>query len=391
MKKKILFVIPTLKSGGAEKSLVTVLQLFDYDKYDVTLFLFRKEGLFLEQIPDCVKIIDAGESFRLFDGDAKIAISHFLKKGKFDLVIKRVIYGLSLNETNLYQKEVKIWNWLKSSVEYPEGHFDCAIGYLEGPSDWMALETDASKKIGYMHSYLDKSGFDKKHFNETVSSFDEFVTVSESCAENLKNMKPAVGSVSVIHNIISPKVIKNLSDEPIQNLDGEVALLTIGRLSREKGFDMAIEAAKLLKNKGYDFCWYHIGSGPLKQELEKAVCDSELQKNVIFLGEKANPYPYLKKCDIYVQPSRYEGKSIAVDEAKALCKPIAVTNFPSVYDQIQHGVNGIICEMNAESVADGIEKLISDPDLCKKLSEKLSTEEIGNEQEINKLYELIER
>ncbi len=391
MKKKILFIIPTLKSGGAEKSLVTLLQLFDYDKYDVTLFLFRKEGIFLNMVPENVKIIHGGENYSLFDGDAVNAVKHFLKKGRIDLAFARVLYGLALRKKDGFKKESALWQWLKKSVDYPKGHFDCVIGYLEGTADLLASEIDADKKIGYMHSFLDKTDLDKKYFGNMIDSFDEFVAVSQSCKDNLEKLKPGYKNFSVIHNIISPGVINGLASESVPSFEGGTSILTVGRLSYEKGFDIAVDCCRLLKEKGVDFCWYHIGTGPLKESIEKTISDTDLKNEIRLLGEKPNPYPYIKMCDIYVQPSRHEGKSIAVDEAKALNKPIVVTDFPSVYDQIQHGVNGIICKTNPTALAEGVISLIDNYDLCQKLSAGLSEEKIGNEDEINKLYELIER
>ncbi len=389
MKKKIIFVIPTLKSGGAEKSLVTVLQLLDYEKYDVTLFIFRKEGLFLPVVPKQVHIIDAGENHINFDGSAKKSIAYFLKKGRIDLVIKRILYARALNCENLYQKEKKSWYYFKKSLNYPKGHYDCAIGYLEGPASWLALELNADKKIGYLHSFPDKMSFDNKHFYECVDKFDCFATITEECLLNIK-ANTHNKNINVIHNIVSPKYINSLSKgEKVFDFDG-VKLLTVGRLVYEKGLEFAVEACKILKDKGYYFKWYHIGTGPEKENIDRLIKENNIEDIFILLGERSNPYPFLSQCDIYIQPSRTEGKSIAIDEAKCLKKPIVVTDFPSVFDQIENDVNGTICEMNGESVAKGIEGMLLNPEITQKYVGNLSYEKIGNEEEILKLYELIE-
>ncbi len=390
MKKKILFIIPNLKSGGAEKSLVTLLQLFDYDKYDVSLFLFRKEGLFLSCVPPQVKILTAGENYELFDGEAKAAVKAFLKKGRIDLAVARILYANAFKNDDGYQFETKMWKELRKSISLPSEKYDCVIGYLEGPSDWLAAEMNADKKIGYMHSYLDETSSDKERFKENIEDFDSFVAVSEKCLKNLKQLVPTFNSFFEINNIISPLFIHNEAEKEGIQLSGEIRLLTVGRISPEKGIDVAVEACSVLKSKGYPVKWYHIGTGDSRLLIEDQIKDSRMEDSFILLGEKANPYPYIKACDIYVQPSRYEGKSIAIDEAKCLHKPIVVTNFPSVYDQIEHGVNGLICEMDAQSVADAVEKLINDKELRERLSHNLSQEKIGNEEEIQKLYDLIE-
>ena len=390
MKKKILFIIPNLKSGGAEKSLVTLLQLFDYDRYDVSLFLFRKEGLFLGCVPPQVRIFTAGENHELFDGDAKTAIKAFIKKGRLNLAAARVLYAHSLKEKDSHQRETKLWKHFRKSVCIPDEKFDCVIGYLEGPSDWLAAEMKADKKIGYMHSYLDNTSSDKKRFKENIEAFDSFVAVSQKCLKNLKNLVPEYNGFIEINNIISPTFILNEAKREWVTPDGKIKILTVGRISHEKGIDVAVDACSALKNKGYPVKWYHIGTGDNYNDIKKQIKKNETEKDFVLLGEKANPYPYINACDIYVQPSRYEGKSIAVDEAKCLHKPIVVTNFPSVYDQISHGINGLICDMNPQAVADAVEKLINDKALRDKLSYNLSQEKIGNEEEIQKLYDLIE-
>lgn len=390
MKKKILFIIPNLKSGGAEKSLVTLLQLFDYDKYDVSLFLFRKEGLFLNCVPPQVKIFTAGENYELFDGEAKTAIKTFFKKGRLDLTVARVFYANAFKEADSYSRETKMWKQLRKSVSLPSEKFDCVIGYLEGPSDWLAAEFKADKKIGYMHSYLDETSSDKKKFKENIEDFDSFVAVSEKCLKNLKQLVADYNGFVEINNIISPTFIRSEAHRERADLSGEIKILTVGRISPEKGIDVAVDACAILKNKGYPIRWHHIGTGVSSDAIAKQKKENGTDEAFVLLGEKSNPYPYIKSCDIYVQPSRYEGKSIAIDEAKCLCKPIVVTNFPSVYDQIEHGVNGLICEMNAQSVADAVERLINDKALREKLSYNLSQEKIGNEEEIQKLYDLIE-
>lgn len=390
MKKKILFVIPNLKSGGAEKSLVTLLQLFDYDKYDVSLFMFKKEGLFLNQLPSKVKLLDAGENYRFFDGDSKTAIRHFLKKGRPDLAVARVLYARSLKKVDGCRRENDSWNQIKKSVKYPDEKYDCVIGYLEGPSCWLAQEVSADKRIGYLHIYLDKTTLNKENFIKRIYHFDEFVTVSPECQENIKKHCPDYKNVNVVHNIVSPSFIQKNSVGEGLPAESEIRLLTVGRLAHQKGLEYAVDACKILKDKGFDIKWYHIGIGDEKENILFAVRSKQLEDSFILLGERANPYPYMRSCDIYVQPSRNEGKSIAIDEVKCLHKPIVVTNFPSVYDQIENGVNGLICDMNAQSVADAVEKLIVDPQLRKALSENLSFEKMGNEEEIQKLYNLIE-
>ena len=170
----------------------------------------------------------------------------------------------------------------------------------------------------------------------------------------------------------------------------ETVLCTVGRFFEQKNISLAVDACGELIKRGKNIKWYHIGDGPLKGETEKQISENNLQNIFILLGEKSEPYPYMGQCDIYVQPSLYEGKSIAIDEAKCLCRPIVVTNFSTVHDQITDGVNGLICQMDKKDMADKIELLIDSREERKKLIENLKREEIGNENEIKKLYTIID-
>ncbi len=390
MKKKILFIIPNLKSGGAEKSLVTLLQLFDYERFDVSLFLFRKEGVFLEFVPPEVRIITAGDYFDYFDGDAKRAFSFFLKKFRFDLIFYRCLYARSLKNKDSYKQETSLWKYLKKSINIPAEHFDCIIGYLEGTANWLACDMQAEKKIGYLHSYLPKTGSDKKNFIQMIKGFDDFVAVSDKVLSSLNELAPDYSRFHKIQNIVSPSFAFSLSDQKTEIKKSGLTILTVGRMFFEKGIDIAVDACKILVDRGYEFKWYHIGTGAEKPNITKQIAEYKLEDSFILLGEKANPYPYFKLCDIYVQPSRSEGWGITVTEAKIFNRPIVVTRFPSVYEQILHEKNGLICDIDAESVASAVERLINDENLRNRLSQSLSEEKIGNEEEIQKLYDLIE-
>ena len=167
-----------------------------------------------------------------------------------------------------------------------------------------------------------------------------------------------------------------------------IILISVGRLTNAKGYDMAIESCKKLVEKGYDIRWNIIGDGEERTNLEQRIKKNNLEDRFILLGIKENPYPYVRNADIYVQTSRFEGKSIAIDEAKILNKPILITNFSTAKDQISNGEDGLIVDMNVDSIVKGLEKLINDTDLRNKLTKNLSKEQLGTENEINKLYNL---
>lgn len=393
MKKRILFVIPSLRSGGAEKSLLTLLTLIDYQKYSVDLLCFRREGLFYDKIPSEVNVITGTEDYEMFDGGAKSAILYFLKKGNLSSVADRIKYIYAYKETNPDVKDRKMWGLLKKQLPQVNEKYDCVIGYLEGNASFYAADYEnTDKRICYVHSDIKKLGINKTANGEAFEKCDVIVTVSQVCADSIADEFPfAKSKTVVIENITSARLLRQSAQSKtvFDKNNEEKIILTVGRFSPPKGIDLAVKASKILKEKGYRFKWYHIGTGELKNEIEALISSSGVENEFVLLGERADPYPYIGGCDIYVQPSRYEGKSIAIDEAKCLCKPIVTTNFTTVGDQIQNGVNGLICEMNENDIAEKIETLFRDESLRKEFEKNLGKEKTGNEEEIEKFYALL--
>ncbi|WP_338789115.1 glycosyltransferase [Metabacillus sp. FJAT-53654] len=392
MKKNILFVMNNLTSGGAEKALISLLETIDYTIYDVDLFLFKHEGLFFSKIPDQVNLLEEPFEYKYFDMSIVEALFDYLKRGRIDLVFSRLCAGFIFkSEKNRARCEQRVWKYLSKSLKSINKKYDAAIGYLEKNPVYFCIDkVNANKKIGFIHNDYDKLGMDP---NIDIIYFDKLnsiVTVSEECANVLKQRFPMYKQkVEVMFNIVSPNVIDNMSLETIDFSNKGIKLVSVGRLNHQKGFEMAIEACKKLIESGYDVKWYVIGEGEDKSKLEQLIKEYDLQEIFILLGIKENPYPYIREADIYVQPSRFEGKSIAIDEAKILHKPIVVTNFSTAKDQIRNEENGLIVDMNSQSIFEGIIKLNNDKELRSNLIENLTKESLGTESEIQKLYELM--
>ncbi|MBJ8104385.1 MULTISPECIES: glycosyltransferase [Bacillus cereus group] len=393
MKKDVLFVINNLNCGGAEKSLISLLNTMDYSRYNVDLFLFKHEGLFLNKIPKQVNVLEEPPEYQLFDMPIKAAIMKCLRQGRLDIALSRVCAGyIFKSEKNKARCEQRVWRYLSKSLQNISKKYDVAIGYLEKNPVYFCIDkVNANKKIGFIHTDYDKLGMDPNIDRGYFRSLDHIVTVSEECANVLKQRFSIYNDkIGVIHNIVSPSTINKMSQEKIDLERKGVKLVSVGRLSHEKGFDLAIEACKNLVGDGYEIKWYIIGEGEGRGKLEKMIEENHLQDHFLLLGLKENPYPYIREADIYVQPSRFEGKSIAIDEAKILHKPIVVTNFSTAKDQIKNEENGLIIDMDAHSLSEGIKKLIHNEELRNKLIKNLSDEELGTESEIKKLYILFE-
>lgn len=394
MKKDILFIIPSLGAGGGEKSLINLLTQMDFNKYNVDLFLLNHNGLFMEFIPKEVNILGMTEDIEIFNKSLKKSISEYLAKGKCNLAFNRLMFCLK----NRFNKNTGIaeqysWRNLRSAIGMIDKKYDVAIGYLEKTSNYICVDcVQAHKKIAWVHTDYSKLELDKNFDQKYFKQFNQIVTVSDECKSSLiNNFKEQENKVRVIKNIVSPNLINKMAEEniDIEKNESESIIVSVGRLSKEKGFDIAINACKILIESGQMIKWYLVGEGNERNKLEELISKNKLENNFILLGAQSNPYKYIKVADIYVQPSRFEGKSIAMDEAKILGKPIVATKFTTVKDQIEDNKTGVIAEINEESLAIVISNLLSDSKLKETLKSNLYRMNFGTEDEINKLYEII--
>lgn len=182
---------------------------------------------------------------------------------------------------------------------------------------------------------------------------------------------------------------KNLENVPYI-LKEMLHLLSVGRFSYAKNYDNIPDISRCIVETGnIDFRWFIIGYGPDEQLIRNKITEAGMEDYVIILGKRTNPYPYIKACDIYIQPSRYEGKSVTVREAQMLYKPVVVTNYPTASSQIKDGVDGVIVPMDNQGCAQGIIDLVNDVAKRHRIITYLQTHDYGNEKEVEKIYIMI--
>lgn len=396
MKKNLLFVIPSLSAGGGEKSLVNLLSQINYDLYDVDLFMLNQEGIFMEFLPKQVNVLSLPETYKLFSLPLFNSTWKLLQSRKLSLIYHRIIFTIKNKFiSDVSKREQNTWKQLSRSIDKFEKKYDAAIGFLEKTSTYLCIDkVDARQKIGWVHIDYDKLGMDPEFDFPYFKKLSRIVTVSEECANIFMKRFPSQSEkVDVIYNIVSPTIINKMANQKLEDCyfknSGDITILTIGRLHDQKGLDIAIKACKGLLEKGHKVKWYVIGEGDEREKLSKLIEENKVGEHFKLLGLKSNPYPYLKQADIYVQSSRFEGKSIAIDEAKILNKPIVVTDFSTAKDQIENDVNGLIIDMDSDGLVRGIEKLIMNPALRNTFIQNLKKEKLGTEDEINKLYKII--
>ncbi len=388
MKKSILFIVSDMESGGFQKSLVSLLQCFDYGKYNVDLLILSPQGIFMKQIPQEVNVLTLDFPCQFFSSFPK-GVIELIKEKEILLAIKRTFH-FCLSRID----KGKAGIYMSKQIPPLDKEYDVAIDYNgQHLLYYMVDKIKAKKKISYFHSDYKKWDYYKKADNIYYNHVDDIVTISEICKNSLDEIFPNYkNKTSVIHNISSPRIIKELAKEVCPtNFDPNYINITmVGRPSQVKGYDFAIEACAMLKEEGYKVKIYAIGTSNEVDNYKKMVEKFGVQKEFIFIGETTNPYTYVKNSDIYLHPSRFEGKSVAIDEAKILCKPIIISNFSTATDHITDNVDGLIVEMSSKGVYEGLKKLIVNPPLSENFVNRLSKEALGNENEVYKLYQLME-
>ena len=388
MMKKVLFVMDSLYNGGAEKSLVNLLNEIPEDKYIIDLLLLRPEGMFLSQVPENVNLLKTPEAVeKLFGNIKKSGLYTFTK-----------VYGTMASKKKTADAKMRDyyrWNdFYSKKIKKLDGEYDVALAYTSGNVMYYTAEkVNAKKKYVWVHNDFLEAGYPKDIYNEYYKLFNGIVSISDKCVQMINNLFPQYsGKTHMIENITSSKVVKNRAMEfvPEEYQKAENYIVSIGRLDNQKGFDFAIDAAAILKEKNVDFKWFVLGTGPLEAQLNSQISDRGLKDRFLLLGAKENPYPYIKNASVFVQSSRYEGKSVVLDEAKILDAPIVVTNYPTVHDQIKADNEGLIVNMTPEGIADGVVKMLTDKSYRDGLIDYLSSNDYGNQGEIDKYIDLIE-
>ena len=392
MKKKVLFMVSSMNIGGIEKSLLSLLEVIPKDKYDITVLTLEKKGGFLEYIPNNVRVIEA-EWFKevkpIIMDTPQNTIKVYLKSKKlFKTLLFIYSYYKSKNTGDRY---IYYKNILKS-IPTNDKYYDVAIAYA-GPTEiidaYIGHKVNSKKKIAWVHFDVSKYRINEKLYKSLYRKFDKIFTVSNEANKKLNEIIPStIGKSEVLLNIISKGLICDMANEYIdldKDFDG-IKIITVGRLSKEKGQDLAIETLAKLKRNGYKVRWYCIGEGNNRKKYEHLIKEKGLEADFILLGEIPNPYPYIKNADIYVQTSRHEGYCLTLAEAKCLSKPIISTDFISAYEQIESGVSGIIVKTNEEEIYIAILKIIENSSLRDTFIKNLINENINTEIEVNKLY-----
>ncbi len=387
--KKVLFVTYSMEYGGAERALVNLMNELPADRFQIDLLLFRKTGDFLAQLPGWVRVLETPDALAKLYGP--------IKKAGILLPVKLLGKALSM-AVRRNRKAQSAWRWKylfrRMLPRLPET-YDAAVAFSGSEIQYYVADcVSAKRKIVFVHNDYRTAGYSALDDEPYFGQMNDIVSISEKCVEVLREVFPRYQDrMMYLENITSSMIVRERAKAfmPPEYFAGEgIRILSIGRLWAQKGFDLAVEAAALLKAQGVKFQWYIVGEGSLREQLEQQIAELNLQDEFHLLGTRENPYPYIQNCGILVQSSRYEGKSVVLDEAKMLCKPIVATAYPTVADQVADGMEGIVVPMSASGIAEGVRRMTENAALQERIIAYLSAQEYGNQSEVEKYIRLLE-
>jgi glycosyltransferase involved in cell wall biosynthesis len=377
-KKKLLIVAHHLTIGGVQKSLISALKAIDYEKFDVTLYLRKNRTDLFPFVDERINVIINDDKHHYYRKPLpvilQILISVFNLSGKKDKVEKfnQKLSDIIVKYTMDYEKKRFF-----SSEKY-----DIAIAYVHGyPALFVAECVDADKKFVFYHTSTDE--LHNVH-EKIIGEFSKVVAIHNEQKELIKQWYPQIADrITIVENYCDKALIEEQSKEfSIEKPEDKTILCSCGRFSPVKGFDLAIETAKILKDKNIKFLWYFVGDGPERVNIEKLIEKYNLQEGIYITGMQKNPYPYINACDMYVQPSYEESLGLTILEAHRLCTPVIATKTMGGLKTIEDNINGVLCDINAQAIAEAIEKLMTDKATFENIKANLNNTDYS--EELNK-------
>ena len=401
--KTILFVINTLGYGGAERAMLDLLEVMDPEKYEISLFVLTGQGELSHAVPEYVQLLnqDYNDASVLTKEGRKLLMKSVLKAGiGKGLFLRHALYLLK-NVWNMCKKgrilpDKLCWRLLSDGAPVMEKEYDLAVAYLEGGATYyVADHVKAKRKVAFVHIDYGKAGYGRILDRDCYQKIDWIFTVSDEVKEHFLEVYPECEKkLSVLHNQVNQERILQLAEDEKgfdDNFQG-IRILTVGRLTEQKRYDIAIQAMALLKVKcDVPVRWYVLGEGGLRTSLEQQIKDAHLENEFFLLGVKENPFPYYKKCDFYVHATGFEGKSIAIQEAQTLGKPILATDCSGNREQIENGVDGCLCELTPEAVSEQILWMIHHPEECRRYGEEAKKKVLYQPEELEQFFNLLDK
>lgn len=397
--KRVLFVINTLGIGGAERALLELLDGLEGEACAIDLYLMLGRGQLMNQVPDGIRLLNPKvDTGSVLDGPGRQAlagmvIACFFRNGKWADKLAGVLRAFPpMIRRRRIQLDKLLWRVVSDGAVRLNAHYDVAVAWLEGGSAYFVADhVQAEKKLAVVHIDYEHSGYTRAQDHDCWSKFQRIYVVSEEIRKPFLSVYPECREkLRVLPNLVNQEKIRRLAREPGGFSDGwgGPRLLSVGRLTYQKAFDVAIEAMKLLKDAGYRVRWYVLGEGDQRGALEKKIAALGLQEDFFLLGTVKNPFPYYAQADIYVHATRFEGWSIAVQEAQTLGCAVVVSDASGNRRQVVHDRDGLVCALCQEDVARAIGCLLSDKERRRRLGEAAKAKKTAAWETVRALLEL---
>lgn len=401
MRKKILFVINTLGHAGAEVAMLELFSHLDPKKYELSLYVLMGQGELVHKLPEHVRLLNidySDASVLSKEGRRnmrKNVIQAFFRHGR---LLQKIRYFcsnlLDMVKHHRVQVDKLLWKILSDGAVYQKEHYDLAVAYLEGGSTYyVADHVQAAKKAAFIHIDYGNAGYNRKLDGDCYLAFDQIFPISDEVKKHFLEAYPECDSkTKVFHNIINQKKIRERAKEDGGFSDDFAGkrLLTVGRLTYQKAYDIAIPAMKRLKEQGYALRWYVLGEGDERIALEKQIAEAGLEQDFLLVGAVENPYPYYKQCDIYVHATRFEGKSIAIQEAQTLGCAIIASDCNGNREQITQDVDGILCDLTSEGISKSVAELLENEEKRKRLAKAASEKKMEFGEDMKLFFSLLD-
>lgn len=398
MKKKLLIVSHAMVLGGAERALLGLLESLDPEVWDVDLFLMRHEGELMDLIPDHIRLLPAIPAYTVLARPMKDT----LKEGHLLLTAARLAGKVAANVYSRKRGYTESIVRLEYSHKFtcpfmpkiqPDQEYDLAVSFLT-PHYFVARKVRAKKKIAWIHTDYTQVQLNVESETAMWSAYDHIASISDAVTGSFLKVFPSLKDrIVLIENILPEKLIRRQAEEFDVSSEMQpegTRLLSIGRFCYQKNFDNVPDICSRLVAQGLDVKWYLIGFGDDEELIRSKIAEAGMEDHVILLGKRDNPYPYINACDVYIQPSRYEGKAVTVREAQMLCKPVIITDYATAPSQLEDGVDGITVPMDNEGCAAGIAAVLRDPRVLKRIAHACQERDYANTVQAEKLMDILE-
>ena len=395
--KKVLFVINTLGGAGAEKALLELLRKFTPDQYEIDLYVLLEQGELISQVPEYVNVLNrkyTAESVLSTEGKKELNRKVFKRLFIHGALFKNIPYLIRNTAAMIRRKKIYadklLWRVMSDSGMKLDKNYDMAVAYLEGGSTYFVHDhVRAEKKFTFLHVDYQYAGYSRELDRDCYLDFDRIFTVSGEVKTIFDRVYPECKDRTfVFHNLIDREKIRKKAELPggfSDTYDGK-RILTVGRLTAQKAYEVAVDAMKLLKDEGIKARWYVLGEGELRNKLQQKIDNFGLKEDFLLLGAVENPYPYYKQCDLYVHATRFEGKSIAIQEAQVLGCALLVSDCSGNREQVENGTDGVLCQLSPEEISRNIAELLRDEEKCRQYGKRAAARISSEQGDVLKMF-----